>query len=88
MNWVMCKTKLAAIEAEWHFNLPLPHLPCLVFLTKRNAYRLYIKIPYVMGIIATRSINKVTGLHDLMKEHEIRIRNGMVAYSELKTPCW
>jgi cytochrome d ubiquinol oxidase subunit I len=31
-----------------------------------------IKIPYVMGIIATRSTDKeVTGLHDLMKEHEI-----------------
>jgi cytochrome bd-type quinol oxidase subunit 1 len=44
-----------------------------------------IKIPYVMGIIATRSTDKqVTGLHDLMKEHEVRIRNGMVAYSELE----
>lgn len=49
-----------------------------------------IKIPYVMGIIATRSTDKqVTGLHDLMKEHEVRIRNGMVAYSELeKITCW
>ena len=38
-----------------------------------------------MGIIATRSLDKeVTGLKDLMVQHEARIRNGMVAYSELE----
>jgi Cytochrome bd-type quinol oxidase, subunit 1 len=44
-----------------------------------------IKIPYVMGIIATRSTDKeVTGIKDLIVQHEARIRNGMVAYSQLE----
>ncbi len=38
-----------------------------------------------MGIIATRSLDKeVTGLKDLMVQHELRIRNGMTAYAELE----
>lgn len=37
-----------------------------------------------MGIIATRSLDKqVTGLKDLVAEHEERIRNGMQAYALL-----
>ncbi|MFA0698230.1 cytochrome bd-I ubiquinol oxidase subunit CydA, partial [Vibrio sp. 10N.222.49.C9] len=44
-----------------------------------------IKIPYVMGIIATRSVDKqVTGLRDLREEHVDRIRNGMFAYDLLE----
>lgn len=44
-----------------------------------------IKVPYVMGIIATRSTTKeVTGIKDLLVQHENRIRNGMVAYSQLE----
>lgn len=38
-----------------------------------------------MGIIATRSFDtEVTGLRDLKDEHEVRIRNGMVAYGLLE----
>jgi cytochrome d ubiquinol oxidase subunit I len=37
-----------------------------------------------MGIIATRSLDEeVMGLKDLMKEHEVRIRSGMIAYGYL-----
>jgi cytochrome d ubiquinol oxidase subunit I len=37
-----------------------------------------------MGIIATRSVDKqVTGIKDLITEHQDRIRNGMVAYDLL-----
>jgi cytochrome bd-type quinol oxidase subunit 1 len=40
-----------------------------------------VKIPYALGLIATRSTTKeVTGLKDLMQQHEVRIRNGMLAY--------
>jgi cytochrome d ubiquinol oxidase subunit I len=43
-----------------------------------------VKIPYLMGIIATRSVDKqVTGIKDLVAEHQARIRNGMVAYDLL-----
>ncbi len=38
-----------------------------------------------MGLIATRSLDKeVTGIKDLIVQHEDRIRNGMVAYSQLE----
>lgn len=47
--------------------------------------RFAIQIPYALGIIATRSVDKqVTGLKDLMVQHEERIRNGMKAYSLLE----
>ena len=80
------KTKLAAIEAEWHteeapaaftlFGIPNQE-------TMETDYA--IKIPYLMGIIATRSFDtEVTGLRDLKDEHEERIRNGMVAYGLLE----
>ncbi|UFH49477.1 cytochrome ubiquinol oxidase subunit I [Pseudomonas sp. KNUC1026] len=79
------KTKLAAIEAEWHTE-PAPAAFTLFGFpnqeTQRTDYA--VKIPYVMGIIATRSVDKqVTGIKDLITEHEQRIRNGMVAYSLL-----
>lgn len=80
------KTKLAAIEAEWHteeapaaftlFGMPNAD-------TMETDYA--IKIPYIMGIIATRSFDEqVTGIHDLIIENEQRIRNGMIAYEMLQ----
>jgi len=80
------KTKLAVIEAEWEteeapaaftlFGMPNDE-------TMETDYA--IKIPYVMGIIATRSIDEeVTGIKDLIIEHEARIRNGMHAYALLQ----
>jgi cytochrome d ubiquinol oxidase subunit I len=80
------KTKLAAIEAEWHteeaptaftlFGLPNDE-------TMQTDYA--VKIPYLMGIIATRSFDtEVTGIHDLIDESEVRIRNGMIAYAALE----
>jgi cytochrome d ubiquinol oxidase subunit I len=80
------KTKLAAIEAEWHteeapaaftlFGMPNAD-------TMETDYA--VKIPYIMGIIATRSFDEqVTGIHDLIIENEQRIRNGMIAYEILQ----
>lgn len=44
-----------------------------------------IRIPYLMGIIATRSIDEpVIGLKDLMGRAEVRIQNGMLAYAALQ----
>ena len=80
------KVKLAAIEAEWD-TMPAPAPFTLVGFpnqeTKSNDYAIH--IPYALGIIATRSIDEqVTGLKDLMVQHEVRIRNGMVAYGLLE----
>jgi cytochrome d ubiquinol oxidase subunit I len=79
------KTKLAAIEAEWETE-PAPAAFTLFGLPNQAQQRTdyAVKIPYLMGIIATRSVDKqVTGLKDLISEHEGRIRNGMTAYGLL-----
>ncbi len=80
------KVKLAAIEAEWHTE-PAPASFTLFGLPSQDKMETEyaIKIPYLMGIIATRSIDEqVTGLRDLREEHVERIRNGMYAYSLLE----
>ncbi|WP_434355775.1 cytochrome ubiquinol oxidase subunit I [Parasalinivibrio latis] len=80
------KTKLAAIEAEWHTE-PAPAAFTVIGWPNQETMETdyAIKIPYVMGIIATRSLDtQVTGLRDLIKDHEVRIRNGMTAYGILE----
>lgn len=80
------KTKLAAIEAEWETQ-PAPAAFTLFGIPDQKAEenRFAIQIPYALGIIATRSVDKqVTGLKDLMVQHEERIRNGMKAYALLE----
>ena len=80
------KVKLAAIEAEWETE-PAPAGFNLIAFPDQEEMKndFAIKIPYVMGIIATRSLDKeVVGLKDLMVNHEVRIRNGMVAYGLLQ----
>ncbi len=80
------KSKLAAIEAEWETEAPpaaftLFGLPDDKAMETHNA----IKIPYALGIIATRSISEpVEGIKDLVARYEDRIRSGMVAYRELE----
>jgi cytochrome d ubiquinol oxidase subunit I len=79
------KTKLAAIEAEWETE-PAPAAFTLFGLPNQAQQRTdyAVKVPYLMGIIATRSVDKqVTGLKDLINEHEGRIRNGITAYDLL-----
>lgn len=79
------KTKLAAIEAEWETE-PAPAAFTLFGLPNQAEQRTdyAVKIPYVMGIIATRSVDKqVTGIKDLVIEHQARIRNGIQAYALL-----
>ncbi|MDV3440398.1 cytochrome ubiquinol oxidase subunit I [Pseudomonas otitidis] len=80
------KTKLAAIEAEWDTH-PAPAGFTLFGIPDQEAMRTdyAIKIPYVLGLIATRSLDKeVTGIKDLLVQHEARIRSGMKAYALLE----
>jgi cytochrome d ubiquinol oxidase subunit I len=80
------KTKLAAIEAEWETQ-PAPAAFTLFGIPDQEAQRnnYAIQIPWALGLIATRSVDKqVTGLKELMSEHEVRIRNGMKAYQLLQ----
>ncbi len=79
------KVKLAAIEAEWHTE-PAPAAFTVIGIpndqTERTDYA--VKIPYLMGLIATRSTDtQVTGIKDLKAENRERIMRGMHAYSLL-----
>lgn len=80
------KTKLAAIEAEWETH-PAPAAFTLFGIPNQETMTTdyAVKIPYVLGLIATRSTTEpVIGVKDLMANHEQRIRNGMLAYAQLQ----
>lgn len=80
------KVKLAAIEAEWHTE-PAPAAFTAIGLPNQAEMRTdyAIKIPYLLGLIATRSLDEeVTGLADIMAENATRIRHGMHAYADLQ----
>lgn len=79
------KVKLAAIEAEWETHEPPAAFTLFGIPDQENMETDYaIKIPYALGLIATRSVTEeVKGLKDLIAEHEIKIRNGIVAYDLL-----
>ncbi|AJY49490.1 cytochrome ubiquinol oxidase subunit I [Halomonas sp. KO116] len=77
------KVKLAAIEAEWQTH-PAPAAFTLFGLPNEAEQRtdLAIKIPGVMGLIATRSLDtEVMGIRELKAEHRERIVNGQEAYA-------
>ncbi|MDK2125576.1 cytochrome ubiquinol oxidase subunit I [Parachitinimonas caeni] len=79
------KVKLAAIEAEWETH-PAPAGITVIGWPNQAAERTdyALKIPYVLGLIATRSTDTpVIGIKDLKKGHELRIRSGMQAYAAL-----
>jgi cytochrome d ubiquinol oxidase subunit I len=79
------RVKLAAIEAEWHTE-EAPAAFTLIGLPNQEAERTdyAIKIPYALGLIATRSVSeRIPGILDLKTENEQRIRDGMLAYDAL-----
>jgi cytochrome d ubiquinol oxidase subunit I len=80
------KAKLATIEAEWETeespaSFTLFGIPNEATMTTDYA----IKIPWVMGLIATRSLDeKVGGIKSLLENNRGRIKSGMVAYESLQ----
>jgi cytochrome d ubiquinol oxidase subunit I len=80
------KIKLAAIESEWETH-PAPASFTVLGVPDQENERtdFAIKIPYVLGLIATRSITEeVKGLKDLRADSTQRIQSGMLAYAELQ----
>ncbi|HEY8245157.1 MAG TPA: cytochrome ubiquinol oxidase subunit I, partial [Casimicrobiaceae bacterium] len=80
------RMKLAAMEAMWETE-PAP-ASFTVFgwpdVEQRKTH-LAIHIPWMMGIIATRSIDKVLpGINELEKSAEKHIRRGLLAYDALQ----
>jgi len=80
------KVKLAAMEAEWETEPPPSAFTLFGFPNQENQEtEAEIKIPWLGGIIVTRSIDKpVPGIKDLIAENRQRIRSGMVAYGHLE----
>jgi cytochrome d ubiquinol oxidase subunit I len=80
------RVKLATIEAEWHTAEAPAAITVFGFPNEATQSTDYaIKIPYVMGLIATRSIDeKITGIAELRDESEAKIRLGMIAYAALQ----
>jgi cytochrome d ubiquinol oxidase subunit I len=80
------KVKLAAIEAEWETAKPPASFTVFGVPDQEGERTRYaLKIPWVMGLIATRSVDTpVVGIRDLKAEHEKRIRNGIEAYAALQ----
>lgn len=80
------KMKLAAIEAMWETEPAPAGLTAIGFPSLEDRHTHYeIKIPYVLGLIATRSLNgEVTGILELVAIAEDRIESGVVAYGALE----
>ena len=86
------KMKIAAIEAMWHTEAaPASFTVFGVPDQAAQRTRYEIRLPWMLGLIATRSIDKpVAGIDELVAHAEDRIRSGMVAYGAMqalhKTP--
>jgi cytochrome d ubiquinol oxidase subunit I len=80
------KAKLAAIEAEWETEEPPAAFTAFGFPDQEKMETEYaIKIPWVLGLIGTRSIDTpIMGLKEILQKNELRIRNGMKAYGLLQ----
>jgi cytochrome d ubiquinol oxidase subunit I len=80
------RVKLAAIEAEWETEqAPAAFTAFGMPSNEDQETHNAVKIPWLLGLIATRSLDtEVPGLKDLMRQHEIRIRSGMIAYEYLE----
>ncbi|MFB2533192.1 cytochrome ubiquinol oxidase subunit I [Paracoccus sp. p4-l81] len=79
------KMKLAAMEAMWHTE-PAPASFTLFGIPDQQARetKYAIHIPFVMGIIGTRSFTTpIEGIEDLLVESERRIRQGIISYDAL-----
>jgi len=80
------KMKLAAIEAMWETEPPPASFTAfgLPDVEERTTH-FAIHIPWVMGIIGTRSLDGVLpGIKELVEDADRRIRNGLVAYEALQ----
>ncbi|WAC46767.1 cytochrome ubiquinol oxidase subunit I [Asticcacaulis sp. SL142] len=80
------KMKLAALEAMWHTE-PAPAGLTLFGIPNMQTQHtdLEIKVPYVLGLISTRSLDRpVVGILDLVDQAEARIRSGILAYDAVE----
>jgi cytochrome d ubiquinol oxidase subunit I len=80
------KMKLAAIEAMWDTEPPPASFTAFGFpdVAERTTH-FAIHIPWVMGLIGTRSLDGIMpGINQLVEEAEQRIGNGVKAYAAME----
>lgn len=80
------KMKLAALESMWRTE-PAPAPLTLIGIPDQAGRETHfeVKVPAVLGLIATRSLDKeVAGIFPLVEKAEGRIRNGIIAYAALE----
>ena len=81
------KMKLAAIEAMWETE-PAPAAFTAIGFPDQEARETHyaVHIPWVMGLIGTRSLNtQIPGIDELVQAAEAHIREGIIAYDALQT---
>lgn len=80
------KVKLAAIEGEWETQEPPASFVLFGIPNDKEKRMDYaIRIPYALGIIATRSLDEtILGLNDIVKNNVEKIRTGIKAQHLLK----
>ncbi|BBK35973.1 cytochrome bd oxidase subunit I [Allostella sp. ATCC 35155] len=80
------KMKLAAIEGMWETE-PAPAAFTVFGLPDQAARETHyaVRIPWVMGLIGTRSLTtEIPGITELVEHAEGRIRNGILAFDALQ----
>ncbi|MBX3597769.1 MAG: cytochrome ubiquinol oxidase subunit I [Rhizobiaceae bacterium] len=80
------KMKLAAIEGMWETE-PAPAAFTLFGIPDQEARETHyaVRVPWVMGLIGTRSLTTVIpGIDELVQHAEVRIRDGIVAFDALQ----
>ena len=78
--------KLAAIEAMWETEPAPAGFNAFAIPDQKNQTNHYaLHVPYVMGLIGTRSFNtEMPGILELVERAEGRIRNGLLGYEALQ----
>lgn len=81
------QTKMAAIEAMWETEPAPASFNLIAKINEKEGKNDWaIQIPYMMGIIGTRSLDKeILGIHDIVTLNEQRVRNGMQAVTLLES---
>ncbi|HRD69415.1 MAG TPA: cytochrome ubiquinol oxidase subunit I [Legionella sp.] len=81
------KMKIAAMESMWETEKAPASLSLFGIPDEQTKTTKYaVKIPFALGIIATRSFNTpLSGINELIEDGKDRIKDGQLAYSALST---
>ena len=81
------QTKMAALEAMWETEPAPAGLKLIAGIDEaQQRNRWAVEIPWVMGLIGTRSVSRqIPGIHDIKARNRERIVNGVTAVVALET---